>query len=135
MGRSCVRVRQGRVTAFRAPARAVADQQIAGRPAYLLETTTDAGLAGYRLVRSYVDHESCMLLKAEIFSEGEKPQKVLEADISTLMEIDPWWVVLGYKMTDNRAGSHTEVSLSDIFIQERLPSSLFTPEGFYLEQE
>ena len=111
------------------------DQQLAGRPVYLLETATNTSQGGYKLVRSYVDQESCMLLKAEIFAEGEKPQKVLEADISTLMKIDPWWVVLGYQMTDLRAETHTKVALSDIFIEERLPSSLFTPEGFYIERK
>lgn len=111
----------------------LADQQIAGRPVYLLETKINVEQTGYRLVRSYVDQESCVLLKAELFGEGENPQKVLEADVSTLLEIDPWWVVLGYRVTDNRAGTHTELSLSDIFIQERLPKSLFTPEGFHME--
>jgi hypothetical protein len=113
----------------------LADKKIAGRPIYLLETATDVDQTGYHRVRSYVDQESCMLLKAELFSDGEEPQKVMEADISTLMEIDPWWVVLGYRMTDNHAGTHTEVALSNIYIEERLPKSLFTPKGFYIEHE
>ena len=111
------------------------DQKIAGRPVYLLETTTDVEQTGYRSVRSYVDQQSCMLLKAELFADGKKPQKVLEADVSKLMEIDPWWVLLGYKMTDNLAGTHTEIALSNIYIEERLPGSLFTPEGFYIERK
>ena len=113
----------------------LADQQIAGRPVYLLETTTKVEQTGYRMVRSYVDQESCMLLKAELFAENENPTKVLEADVSTLMKIDPWWVVLGYRMTDSRAGTHTEIELSDIFIQERLRKSLFTPDGFYIDPD
>lgn len=113
----------------------LADQQIAGRPVYILETTTSAEQTGYSLVRSYVDQESCVLLKAELFADGEKPQKVVEADVSTLMEIDPWWLVRGYRVTDNRAGTHTEIALSDIFIQERLPKSLFTPEGFHVDRD
>ncbi len=113
----------------------LADQKIAGRPVYILETTTSVEQTGYSLVRSYVDQESCVLLKAELFADGEKPQKIVEADVSTLMEIDPWWLVRGYRVTDNRAGTHTELSLSDIFIQERLPKSLFTPEGFHVDRD
>ena len=112
-----------------------ADQQVSGRPVHLLETATNADQTGYRLVRSYVDQESCMLLKAELFSDGKDPHKVLEADISTLMEIDPWWVVLGYRMTNNRAGTNTEILLSDIYIEERLPKSLFSPDGFYINKD
>lgn len=113
----------------------LADQQLSGRPVHLLETTTNMEQTGYRQVRSYVDQESCVLLKAELFSDGENPHKVLEADISTLMEIDPWWVVLGYRMTDSRAGTHTELLLSDIYIEERLPKGLFTPDGFYINKD
>jgi len=112
-----------------------ADQQVSDRPVHLLETITNAEQTGYRLVRSYVDEESCMLLKAELFSDSKNPHKILEADISTLMEIDPWWVILGYRMTDNRAGTYTEILLSDIYIEERLPKALFTPDGFYINKD
>lgn len=110
------------------------DTEIDGRPAYLLETKTNKKQTGYRMVRSYVDQQSCLLLKTELFSEGFSPHKVLQADISTMLEIDPWWLILGYRMTDNRAGTYTDLALSDIFIQERLPESLFTQEGFYKNQ-
>ena len=110
-------------------------QQVAGRPVHVLETSTEMEQTGYSLVRSYVDQESCMLLKAELFADGKDPHKVLEADISTLMEIEPWWVVLGYRMTDNRAGTHTQIMLSDIYIEERLPKALFTPDGFYINED
>ena len=113
----------------------LADQDVGGRTVYVLETATDMAQSGYRLVRSYIDQESCMLVKAEFFTDGEKPHKVLNADMSTLMEIDPWWVVLGYRMTDHRDGGHTDLLLSDIFIQERLPESLFTLEGFHVDRE
>ena len=112
-----------------------ADQQVSDRPVHQLETITNAEQTGYRMVRSYVDQESCMLLKAELFSDGKDPHKILEADVSTLMEIDPWWVVLGYRVTDNRAGTNTEILLSDIYIEERLPKSLFSPDGFYINKD
>ena len=113
----------------------LADQSVGGRTVYMLETTTDMAQSGYRLVRSYIDQESCILVKAELYTDGEKPHKVLEADMSSLMKIDPWWVVLGYRMTDHRSGGHTDLQLSDIFIQERLPESLFTLEGFHVDRE
>ncbi len=113
----------------------LADQKISERPVYVLETSTRKEQTGYRMVRSYVDQESCVLLKSELFSEGNDPHKVMEADISTLLNIDPWWLIQSYRMTDYRAGTHTDLALSEFFIQERLPESLFTPEGFYIDRE
>ncbi len=113
----------------------LADQEIAGRPVYVLETETSKEQTGYRMVRSYVDHQSCVLFKTELFSDGETPHKVMEADVSTLLEIDPWWLILSYKMTDHLAGTHTDLALSEYYIHERLPESLFTPEGFYLNRK
>jgi len=107
------------------------DQSISGRPVYVLETKTSKQQTGYRMVRSYVDQQSCVLFKSELFSEGDSPHKVMQADVSTLLEIDPWWLILSYRMTDFRAGTHTDLALSEFFILERLPESLFTPEGFF----
>ncbi len=113
----------------------LADQQIFGRPVYVLETKTDKEQTGYRMVRSYVDHESCVLFKSELFSDGETPHKTMEADVSTLLEVDPWWLILSYRMTDHRTGTHTDLALSEFYIHERLPESLFTPDGFYKNRE
>jgi len=115
--------------------RRLADQQISGRPVYVLETETNKKQTGYRKVRSYVDHQSCVLFKTELFSEGDTPHKVMEADVSTLLEIDPWWLILSYKMTDHLAGIYTDLALSEYYIHERLPESLFTPEGFYVNRK
>lgn len=116
-------------------AKRLADARVADRPVYLLETLTDPEESGYRRVVSHVDQESCILLKAEMFSNDGEPEKVVEADLSTLMNFDPWWVVLGYRVTDNRAGTYTEVALSNLFIEETLPDSLFTPEGFHVDRK
>ncbi len=111
------------------------DETIEGRPAYLIETSHSGTGHFYRKVRSYIDQQSCLLLKSELFTADDTLSKVLKADISTLLEIDPWWLIQGYRMSDLRAGTRTDLWLSDIFINERLPESLFTPEGFYIEQE
>lgn len=112
-----------------------ADATVFDRPAYVLNTTTVPEQSGYNHVMTYVDQESCTLLKTELFVDGATPAKVLEADISTLLEVDPYWLMLGYTMTDLNNGTHTDLKLSDVYLLERLPESLFTPEGFYAVQE
>jgi len=111
------------------------DQTLLDRPVYVIETQTNDNQNGYTKVRSYIDQQSCLIFKAELFSTGDQPHKVLTADTSTLLEIDPWWLVHGYRMQDVQNGTRTELWMSDIFIQERLPETLFTPQGFFIEQE
>jgi hypothetical protein len=112
-----------------------ADASVLDRTAFVLDTITNAEQTGYTHVKSYVDQATCTLLKAELFSEGSSPRKVLEADISRLVEVEPWWLMLGYTMRDLSAGTHTDLKLSDVYLLEQLPQSLFTPEGFYSLQE
>lgn len=112
-----------------------ADAQVSGRAAYVLDTTTSEDETGYTHVKSYVDQESCTLLKSELFTSDGDPAKTLEADLSTLLEVEPYWVMLGYTMTDLRNGTHTDLKLGDVFLLENLPESLFTTEGFHTPQE
>jgi outer membrane lipoprotein-sorting protein len=109
----------------------VEDTTVFGRPAFMLETDTDAERTGYDAVRSYVDQESCTLLKSELVGTDGKELKVLEADLRTLVEVDPWWLILGYVMRDTLRGSQTRLELSDVVLRESLPEKLFSPEEFY----
>lgn len=113
----------------------LADVTVFDRKAYLLDTVTNPEQSGYSHVKTYVDQTSCTLLKTELFSGDDTPVKVLEADISTLLEVTPYWLMLGYKMSDTSKGTHTDLKLSDIYLKENLPESLFTPEGFFNIQE
>ncbi len=107
------------------------EAQLAGRKVWVLETKAIIEDLGYQKIRSYVDQTSCTLLKSEFFANGESPRKVLEADISTLFQVDKYWTVLGYTMRDLRAGSHTDINLSEFSIDERLPERLFEPKRFF----
>ena len=116
-------------------AKRLADARINDRPVYLIETLINGDQGPYHKVRSYIDQQSCLLLKTELFGADDSLQKVLTADVSTLLKIDPWWLIQSYRMSDQQAGTRTDLWLSDIFINERLPEALFTQQGFYIEQE
>ena len=108
-----------------------ADATVGGRNAYVLETKTTMEEAGYRRIVNYVDKASCVLLKSEFIANGDKPKKVLEADLSTLTQADKYWAVLGYTMRDVGRGTHTVLTLSDLSIDERLSEKLFSPKEFF----
>jgi hypothetical protein len=108
-----------------------ADTQVQGRTSYVLETKTSMEETGYRTVVNYVDRASCVLLKSEFIASGDKPKKVLEGDLTTLLHADKYWTMLGYKMTDLSRGTYTTLTLSDLSIDERLSEKLFNPKEFF----
>lgn len=107
------------------------DARVAGRPAYVLETQTPTDESGYRKVTSYVDQKSCVLLKSEFFGKEDKPKKVLDADVSTLLQADKYWTILGYTMSDMVKGTHTQLTLTDLSFDERMSDKRFAPTTFY----
>jgi hypothetical protein len=114
--------------------RRVADSAVGGRATYVLETKTSADETGYRKVVSYVDQAACVLLKSEFVAGGDKPRKVLEGDVGTLLQADKYWTLLSYKMSDLGRGTYTTLSLSDLSIDERLSEKLFSPKEFFTQK-
>ena len=108
-----------------------ADAAVGGRNSFVLETQTSAAETGYRKVVSYVDQATCVLLKSEFIASGDKPRKVLEGDIGSLLQADKYWTMLAYKMSDLNRNTHTTLALSDLSIDERLSEKLFSPKEFY----
>ena len=131
---SYAEVKQIQALAGAAKTRRLPDQKLSERPVFVLETTGDARTSSYSRIRSYVDQATCTLLQAEFFSGGNEPRKVLEAQLSTLVHVEPWWLILGYTMEDRRSGTSTELNLSDVFLRESPPEALFDPARFHQAQ-
>lgn len=111
------------------------DANIAARTAYVLETQTKLEETGYRKVVSSVDQAACVLLKSEFFAKPDQPRKVLDADVSTLLQADQYWTLLGYTMTDKSRGTSTQLTLTDLSFDERLSEKLFDPKRFFESKE
>jgi len=113
----------------------LADARVADRPAYVLETQTKPDETGYRKVVSTVDQQACVLLKSEFFAKADAPRKVLDADVSTLLQADKYWTLLGYTMTDKSRGTSTQLTLTDLSFDERLSEKLFDRTKFFESKE
>lgn len=111
-------------------AKRLADTNLAGRDAFVLETS-GGDTIGYARVISYIDQDACVLLKTDFYEKGDSPRKTLTADFSTILSADKYWLVLGYTMSDLREGTKTVLTLSDFSIQERLPERLFDAKRFF----
>jgi len=113
------------------PTQRKADGKVGDRPVYVLETTTKAEETGYQKVVSYVDQQACVLLKGEFYEKAGKPRKILDADASSLLSADTYWLVLAYTMRDLREGTQTVLNLSDFSLLENIPERMFDPKRFY----
>ena len=105
------------------------DGKVGDRAVYRLETQTIAG-DQYTKVVSSIDQKSCTLMKSEFIARNGKPRKVLEADVSTLLQADKYWTILGYTMSDLDKGTHTQLNLTDLSFDENMSERLFDPRRF-----
>lgn len=117
------------------PTTRIADQVVAGHPSYVLETKLDATTPTYAMMRSYVDQKSCVPLRSDFLDKAGKTVKQLEADASTLSQLDPYWFVTAYTMKDLVRNSQTGIELSDVYLLEQLSEKNFAPDTFYVKNE
>jgi outer membrane lipoprotein-sorting protein len=110
------------------------DNAISDRKVHVLETQTKVEETGYRKVVSSVDQTTCVLLRSEFYAK-EQPRKVLDADVSTLLQADKYWTVLGYTMTDVLRNTHTTLTLTDLSFDESMSEKLFDPKKFFQKAE
>ncbi len=113
-----------------------ADSEIDGRPVYVLQSPIEEADSSYAMLMSYIDRQSCTLLKAEYYGySSPKPAKVLQADTSLLFDIETdekrIWMVLGYTVRDVERESSSRISLSQISLLEDLPAQAFDPTSFF----
>lgn len=108
-----------------------ADATALGRKSYVLESTTAEEKTGYSKILSYVDQQSCVLLKSEFIGKNGKPAKLLEGDTKTLFQIDDYWVMLNYSMSDLRKKTKTTLAMSELTLLEGSRESMFDPKTFY----
>lgn len=115
--------------------RRVADTVVAGRAAYVLETQLADATPQYATLRAHVDQKTCVPLRSDFLDKSGKTVKTLEADASTLSQLEPYWFVTAYTMKDLLRNSQTAIELSDVFLLEQLSEKSFAPDTFYLKNE
>jgi hypothetical protein len=104
----------------------LADDVVAERPVYVLEGRSDSDKEFDRVV-SYVDHETCVVLKAEFFEKGEdKPSKVLTADPARIEKQNGAYVPHSLLMRDLDQGSQTELIIEKIELGGEIADKTFT---------
>ncbi len=112
------------------------DDDVDGRKTYVLTTIPEAGTSRFGKITSYVDQQSCMLLRSVFFESKGHAGKILTADTSSLVSEQVYdrtvWMLFAYTMRDLQRNSRSVLSMGGIDLMfKELPARAFEPEHFF----
>jgi hypothetical protein len=98
-----------------------------GHPAWLLEALPrDEEDSEYERVLTYVDQERCLPIRIDLFEEGGRLRKRLEAPLSGVRSVGSSLLPHEFVMYDLRRETRTVVRLEEIELTPDLPPEQFT---------
>lgn len=104
------------------------DTRVGERGVFVLATEpegTDA--SAYQRVLTYIDRETCTVLRSEFFERGERPRKILEADLASLVQDGDHWTARTYTMRDQLNDTMSWLRIVESELDGDLPDRLFNP--------
>jgi hypothetical protein len=107
----------------------LSDTSLDGRPVYLMQATAKQGLEekpNYEKVMTYVDQETCVMLKVEFFERGNRLRKRLLGDAKLITQSAGKNVLQRIEVFDLRDETKTELVVEDIEFGADIKTSMFT---------
>lgn len=101
-----------------------ADMLLGGRPVYVL-TSRPAEESGYERITSYIDKESCIALRTELYEQGDRLRKQMTVDPADIGKQDGIWYPKELLMKDLRDKTETRLKVSNLKLGVQLPDGLF----------
>lgn len=101
-----------------------ADMLLGGRPVYVL-TSRPAEDSGYERITSYIDKESCIALRTELYEHGDQLRKKMTVDPASLQRQNGSWFPTELLMKDLRDETETRLTVSNLKLGVDLPDELF----------
>ena len=102
------------------------DDVLNGRPVHVLNSYPD-GNSGYEKIATYVDIETCLALKTELFERGHRLRKSLSIDPAAIKQVDNINVPRELLMKDLRDKTETRMIIQEIRLGMPLEDDLFDP--------
>ncbi len=100
------------------------DETLDGRQVYVL-TSRPAEESGYEKITSYIDKDSCVILRSDLFGKNGELRKQLTIDPASLHHNDGIWYPSELVMKDLRDKTQTTLKINDVTHGVELPESLF----------
>ncbi len=95
------------------------DGSVDDRPAYVLESRPET--SSYERILAYVDKETCIALRTELYETGRRLRKVLIADPEEVRELDGAWFAHDLVMLDLRDQTQTRLVVQSVSTGLELP--------------
>ena len=113
----------GNLEAKRAP-----DEQIAGRAVFVTDAHTKEGAdSDYERIRTLIDQETCVPLRAEFFQKGlVEPAKVMTVDPTKLAEVKTGWMPRELRMEDLKGGTSTHLVIEKLEVSVPIEKKRFS---------
>ena len=102
------------------------DGEVAGRAAYVLSSVPGGEKPEWEKIVSYIDRETCVLVKAEFFEKGEELRKVLETDPAKITAEEKLHLPRSLVMRDLRDETQTTVDIEEVELGADIPRKIFT---------
>lgn len=105
----------------------IADAQLDGETVWVLESRPAAGeMSGYTRILEYIDPETCVRLKTELFDANDRLRKVASSDRKTLAEVSGLHYAPKLTLRDLVKQTETELSIEKIEVGVDIPDRLFS---------
>lgn len=103
------------------------DEEVSGRPAFKLVTVPEPdGDSGYERIVDFVDRESCLILKSEMYENGDRLRKVFTTKVDSIEKRDGRWYALEVSMRDLRDETSTRIVIEQIEVGVEIDRRMFS---------
>ncbi len=103
------------------------DGELSGHAVYVLESWPESKEdSGYQRSISYVDQDTCVILKSEFFEYGERIRKIMISDPESISQESGLWVAHKVVMEDLLEGSSTDLVVESLKIGADIPDRRFS---------
>jgi outer membrane lipoprotein-sorting protein len=103
------------------------DEVLDGRPVYVINSYPGEA-SGYDKISTYIDKQTCVTLKAELYERGHQLRKTLTIDPADIQPVGDIQVPRALVMRDVRDKTQTRLVIQEIRTDVPLDDTLFDPE-------
>ncbi|MGB5178818.1 MAG: outer membrane lipoprotein-sorting protein [Gammaproteobacteria bacterium] len=103
------------------------DEVLDGRPVYVINSYPE-GSSGYEKIKTYIDIETCVSLRTELYERGHQLRKTLVVDPARISKQGNINVPLELLMKDLRDKTETRLLVQEIKTDVSLDDDLFDPQ-------
>ena len=103
------------------------DEVLSGRPVYVINSYPD-DTSGYEKISTYIDTETCVALKTDLYERGHQLRKTMNIDPATITKEGDIHVPRELLMRDVRDKTETSLIIQQIKTNIPLDDALFDPE-------